>query len=280
MDKKLLLVDGHNLLFQMFFGMPSRIINNNGIAIQGVVGFIGALRKIVKLVRPTHALIIFDSEGENVRLGLLPEYKANRPDYSTVPDEDNPFVQLPYIYRALDLIGIPYLEAVGCECDDVIASYARSADRDTEVFISSYDSDYFQLITDRIKCIRYKGESSVILGCNEIIRRYGVAPPLFADFKALVGDRADNIRGVRGIGPKTAAGLLTTYGNLDKILYDTSVIEDMKLRGKISAECDHLFTNLKLIRLEGTASLPFSEDDLVYKVQDFKTMDIIRRIGL
>ena len=280
MDKKFLLVDGHNLLFQMFFGMPSRIINNNGIAIQGVVGFIGALRKIVKLVRPTHALIIFDSEGENERRGLLPEYKANRPDYSTVPDEDNPFVQLPYIYRALDLIGIPYLEAVGCECDDVIASYARSADRDTEVFISSYDSDYFQLITDRIKCIRYKGESSVILGCNEIIRRYGVAPLLFADFKALVGDRADNIRGVRGIGPKTAARLLTTYGNLDKILYDTSVIEDMKLRGKISAECDHLFANLKLIRLEGTASLPFSEDDLVYKVQDFKTMDIIRRIGL
>ena len=73
---------------------------------------------------------------------------------------------------------------------------------------------------------------------------------------------------------------MTTYGNLDKILYDTSVIEDMKLRGKISAECDHLFANLKLIRLEGTASLPFSEDDLVYKVQDFKTMDIIRRIGL
>ena len=280
MNKRLLLIDGHNLLFQMFFGMPSRIINNDGIAIQGVIGFIGALGKLVRLVSPTHAVVIFDSEGENNRCELLPEYKANRPDYSRLPEEDNPFSQLPYVYRALDLIGIPYIEAHECECDDVIASYARNADSKTEVFISSYDSDYFQLISDRIKCIRYKGESSVILDRDEIIKKYGVVPSLFADFKALIGDSSDNISGVRGIGPKTAARLLASYGDLNRILSDTSVIEDIKLRDKISAECERLYTNLKLIRLDGTAPLPFSEDELIYKASDFKTMDIIRRIGL
>ena len=280
MNKRLLLIDGHNLLFQMFFGMPSRIINNDGIAIQGVIGFIGALGKLVRLVSPTHAVVIFDSEGENNRCELLPEYKANRPDYSRLPEEDNPFSQLPYVYRALDLIGIPYLEAHECECDDIIASYARNADSKTEVFISSYDSDYFQLISDRIKCIRYKGESSVILDRDEIIKKYGVVPSLFADFKALIGDSSDNISGVRGIGPKTAARLLASYGDLNRILSDTSVIEDIKLRDKISAECERLYTNLKLIRLDGTAPLPFSEDELIYKASDFKTMDIIRRIGL
>ena len=92
---KLLLIDGSNLFFQMFFGMPARIVNHQGKAIQGTLGFVGAMLKIVRMVEPTHMLVIFDGEHENPRCEIDSDYKANRPDYSTVSEEDNPFSQLP-----------------------------------------------------------------------------------------------------------------------------------------------------------------------------------------
>ncbi|WZL77362.1 hypothetical protein QBE55_07145 [Eubacteriales bacterium mix99] len=104
--QKLLVVDGSNLLFQMFFGMPPRIVNKDGKAIQGTLGFIGALIKIIKMISPTYPVVLFDGEHENDRVDLLDDYKANRIDYSTVPDDDNPFSQLDDIYAALDFIGI------------------------------------------------------------------------------------------------------------------------------------------------------------------------------
>lgn len=95
---KFLIVDGHNLLFQMFYGMPSRIVNQNGKPIQGIMGFVGNLIKILKLTNPQYTLVLFDGEHKNKRTDILPEYKANRIDYSLVPDEENPFLQLPHIY--------------------------------------------------------------------------------------------------------------------------------------------------------------------------------------
>ena len=91
MKSKLLIVDGSNLLFQMFFGMPSRIINKDGKAIQGTLGFVGALLKIIRMTAPTHAAVLFDGERENERKELDEDYKANREDYSLVSEEENPF---------------------------------------------------------------------------------------------------------------------------------------------------------------------------------------------
>ena len=94
---RLLIVDGHNLLFQMFFGMPSRIRNREGRSVQGVIGFVGAIRKLLTLVAPSHLLVLFDAPTHNERCDLFEDYKANRPDYSLVPEEENPFSQLPEI---------------------------------------------------------------------------------------------------------------------------------------------------------------------------------------
>ena len=88
---KLLLVDGSNLLFQMFFGMPARIVNKSGRAIHGTMGFIGAFLKIIRMTKPTHIAVLFDGEHENARVELNADYKANRIDYNEVPEEENPF---------------------------------------------------------------------------------------------------------------------------------------------------------------------------------------------
>lgn len=87
MKNKLLIIDGHNLLFQMSFGMPARIVNKDGIAIQGVLGFVGALNKIISMIELTHIVVLFDSEQHNDRKDIVEEYKANRIDYTDVPEE-------------------------------------------------------------------------------------------------------------------------------------------------------------------------------------------------
>ncbi len=121
---RLLIVDGSNLLFQMFFGMPARIVNEQGKAIQGTLGFVGALLKIIRKTEPTHIAVFFDGEHENIRSVLDADYKANRFDYSETPEENNPFSQLPDVYAALDYLGIKRAETCSCETDDWIAGYA------------------------------------------------------------------------------------------------------------------------------------------------------------
>lgn len=145
---RLLIVDGSNLLFQMFFGMPARIANEQGKAIQGTLGFVGALLKIIRKTEPTHIAVFFDGEHESIRATLDSAYKANRVDYSEMPEENNPFSQLPDVYAALDYLGIKHAETCSCETDDWIAGYAFTYGQENEIVISSFDSDFFQLVTD------------------------------------------------------------------------------------------------------------------------------------
>ena len=112
--EKLLIIDGSNLLFQMFFGMPARIVNDQGKAIEGTLGFVGAMLNIIRKVEPSHMFVVFDGEHENERCDLDSEYKANRIDYSTVNEEENPFSQLQDVYNALDYLGIKHIETTDC----------------------------------------------------------------------------------------------------------------------------------------------------------------------
>jgi len=120
---KLLIIDGSNLLFQMFFGMPARIFNKEGKGIWATLGFIGAALKLIKKFSPTHIVVLFDGETKNERKDLDENYKANRPDYSKANDNENPFSQLNDIYACLDFLGLQHTETKDCETDDIIASY-------------------------------------------------------------------------------------------------------------------------------------------------------------
>lgn len=278
--KRLLIVDGMNLHFQMFFGMPRKIYNENGIGIWGVIGFVGALNRLISMTEPTHVAIIFDGEGHNPRCDILEEYKANRPDYSEMSDEENPFIQLPLVYKAIEAMGIPFAEVHGCECDDVIATYAKRFSEEFQVVISSFDSDYFQLISDNVKVIRYRGASSIICDRDYVRERYGIDPEYYSDWKSLVGDTADNIKGVPGVGPKTATKLIQSHGTLAEMLTDIEKIKPEKIREKIAEGKDILLRNYSLIKLEDTGELPFTADEMEYTAERIKTMDMLRKINL
>lgn len=278
---RLLIVDGSNLLFQMFFGMPARIVNEQGKAIQGTLGFVGALLKIIRMCKPTHMAVVFDGEHENSRADLDADYKANRADYSNVPEEENPFSQLGDVYAALDYLGIKHMETVTCEADDLIAGYALTYGQENEVIISSFDSDFFQLITDKVSVLRYRGKSTFICTPDHIREKYNIAPARYADFKSLTGDASDHIKGADQVGPKTAAYLLNEFGTLENILANAEKIAKPSVRESVIRNAEKLRVNYKLIKLGEGEKLPFSIEELVYNLPEVVTTnEVLKGMGL
>ena len=276
---KLLIIDGSNLLFQMFYGMPARIVNADGKAIQGTLGFVGALLKIIRMVRPTHVIAVFDGECENPRRELDEDYKGNRPDYSDMPEEDTPFSQLPDIYAALDVLGICYGETQNCEADDWIAAYAVQRG-DLAAVIASQDSDFYQLIRPDVSVLRYRGKQSQLCDVCYIREKLGIEPQQYAVFKALTGDTSDNIRGADKIGPKTAAQLLNRFGDLEALLENAQQIEKPSIRESVIRNAARIRKNYALIALEGTHPLPFAVESLRWQDGGLTTTEVLQRIGL
>lgn len=278
--EKLLLVDGSNLLFQMFYGMPSRILNHEGKAIQGTLGFVGALLKIMRMVQPTHVAVLFDGECENERNSIDADYKANRPDYSQVPEEETPFSQMPDVYAALDYLEIAHGETTDCETDDWIAGYVRDYGGEMEIVIVSQDSDFFQLINDRINVLRYRGDKTVMCDAEYIREKLGIEPSQYADYKSLTGDNADNIRGAVKVGPKTAAALIQEFGSLEQLILHAQEIKKNSVSASILQDADRLKKNYRLIVLNGAKKLPFSMERMVFEDKGLTTTEVLRGIGL
>lgn len=259
----LLLVDGHNLLFRMFYGMPDHFRTPGGVRYNAVYGFANALASALSELRPTHALVLFDTEDCGDRRSLDADYKANRPDWSEVPEDEIPFAQLPAIRRMLDVVGIPYAEARGCEADDLIASYALSAPEGWHAMILSTDRDYWQLVGERVSVVRYQGGVCDLVTPGAVERKFGVRPDQFADWKCLVGDSSDNIAGVPGVGPKTAAALLAQFGSVDELLSRLDEIPKPKIRDALEQSRERLALNRKLILLTGGSPLPVPPEELI-----------------
>ena len=278
--EKLLVVDGSNLLFQMFYGMPARIEDKQGRPIQGTIGFVGALLKIIRMTKPTHAVVVFDGEYVSQRGELDENYKGNRPDYSQMPEEDTPFSQLPDIYAALDYLGIRHQETTVCEADDWMAGYARRYGGEMDVVISSQDSDLFQLITERVHILRYRGEKTVICTPEHIQEKLGVTPEQYADYKSLTGDSSDNIKGADKIGPKTAAALMGQFGGLDALIARAEEIQKPSIRASVIQNAERIRKNHKLIYLDGAQELPFGLPELTYQYSGITSREVLSHIGL
>ena len=278
---KLLIVDGMNLHFQMFFGMPARIKNKAGVGIWGTLGFVGALLKIIKQTKPTHVAVIFDGEGSLERKQTDENYKANRPNYSTAPEDENPFTQLNDVYNALNYLNIKHCESCGCETDDIIAGYAQTYGKDMQIVISSYDSDFFQLINENVQIFRYRGDKSVICDSEYINEKFNISPNVYADFKSLTGDNADNIKGATKVGPKTASLLINKFGSLQNLLENAEKIEKVNLRETIINEKEKLKNNYKIIKLQNNCQLPFDINELKYSLKEGVTTNLVlKEIGL
>ena len=278
--EKLLLVDGSNLLFQMFYGMPARILNHEGKPIQGTLGFLGALLKIIRRIQPACVAVLFDGECHNDRTDIDENYKANREDFSQMDEEDTPFSQMPDVYRALDYMGICHAETTDCETDDWMAAYCRKYGQETEIVVASQDSDFFQLISENVTILRYRGDNSVLCDAQYIRDKLGIDPSQYADFKSLTGDSADNIKGADKVGPKTAAWLVQEFGDLESIISRAEEITKPSIRASIRQNTERLQRNYALIHLTGEVEIPFKIEKLAYQYDGVTTTQVLTAIGL
>ena len=277
--KKLLVVDGSNLLCQMFFGISSSIIDKNGKAIHGTFGFVSALIRIIKLTKPTHVIVIFDGGHKNSRVNLAHDYKTNRGGYANAFDDKSPFSQLNDIYAALDFMKIRHYEADVLEADDDVAGYAFTYGKDMKVVISSLDSDFFQLINGNVSVLRYRGNKSVICDAEYIKNKFGILPEQYADFKSLTGDGSDNIKGAKKIGIKTAAALIKQFGSLRNLIKNADQISTPHIRESIIQSAERLQINYKLIKLYNSA-VKFDIDDCMVSDNSLGTNEVLNGIGL
>ena len=253
---RLLLVDGHYYLYRSFFAIRG-LKNSRGEPTNAIYGFLKALRKMLADVKPDRAAVIWDAGLPARRVELQPAYKQNR---SSMPDELRP--QEAWLQTHTPLLGLHCLELPDTEADDLIASYTATARRDGgEVVIATNDKDILQLV-DASTHIYSTNKTDIkeggfaLLGPAEVAAKWGVPAGRIGDVLSLTGDSSDNIPGVPGIGGKTAVALISAYGSMTAILENPDIVENPRVREKISAHRDLIIANREMVRLDDHLALP------------------------
>ncbi|HLL69607.1 MAG TPA: DNA polymerase I [Micromonosporaceae bacterium] len=263
---RLLLIDGHSLAYRAFFSHPvENFSTTTGQPTNAVYGFTSMLINVLRDERPTHIAVAFDVSRRSFRNEQYAEYKAGR---SATPVD---FVgQVALIREVLDALRIPVLEAPGFEADDVLATLACQARTEgMDVLVSSGDRDAFQLIDDRILVLYPKRGVSEIarMDAAAVRERYGVGPEQYRDLAAMVGESSDNLPGVPGVGPKTAAKWIVAYGGLDGVVAQVDQIKG-KAGESLRAHLADVLRNYEINRLITDVELPLHPRDLTWKGWD------------
>ena len=209
--KKLMLIDGNSVLNRAFFALPP-MNDKNGHNVNAVYGFVNIFLKLVDTYHPDKMIVAFDKHGHNFRKDIYPEYKATRKKMS-----DDLAEQVPVIHDLLAAMKVQIVEKAGVEADDIIGTIARAYDGQS--YIVSGDRDMLQLVSDKTTLMLTKRGVTDVDCVDEtnIVEKFGFTPQQVVEFKSLRGDTSDNIPGVKGIGDKTALGLVQKYGTLDNV---------------------------------------------------------------
>ncbi|MBD3418883.1 MAG: DNA polymerase I [Chitinivibrionales bacterium] len=259
-SKHLYLVDGHALAYRAFFAMMrSNLTNHDGQPTGALYGFALYLLKLLQEYECPYIAVAFEGTKPTFRNELYAGYKANR---ETMPEEMA--VQMPLIKRLIELFNIPVLSREGLEADDILASLTRTAQHAGFVItLVSKDKDLMQLVNENVRMLLPDGNGKLAeIGREDVAEKMGVPPEQIRDLIALMGDSSDNIPGVPGIGPKTAARLLLQAGSLQKILDNLAAIDNPKLREKIEDNIGRLEISRDLASLRYDAELDIALEDL------------------
>ena len=246
---KWLLVDGFNLAYRCFFAMPE-LTRADGFPTNAVHGWVKSLWRLADQEKPAATLVFFDLGGAHDRLALLPEYKAQREEMPAALVKQLPCIKA--VTRAMGLAGV---EKTGVESDDLLASQAvHLAAHGHDVLIVSSDKDFAQIVGERIKIMLPPPSANPKLGWRRldaagVAEKFGVPPAQIPDFLALVGDSSDNIPGIEGVGPKTAAKWLQQFGSLEGVIEHARELQPERFRESVRALSDLVRRNLKLTTL-------------------------------
>ena len=242
----LYLIDGSSFIFRAYHAI--RPLNRpDGTPVNAVSGFCNMLFKLLRDLddseRPSHLAVIFDAGKKTFRNDIYPEYKAHRP-----PAPDDLIPQFKIIHDAVEAFNLPSIQLAGYEADDIIATYAKQAESNgSKVTIVSTDKDLMQLVSDDVRMLDTMKNRHI--GIEEVTEKFGLGPEKVIEIQALAGDSADNIPGVPGIGVKTAALLLSEFGDLDTLLARAGEIKQNKRRENLIEFADQAKLSLELVTL-------------------------------
>ena len=241
---RLMLVDGTCVMYRAFFAIRN-LSTRDGVPTNALFGFVRMLEQLREQWRPTHWRVVFDGGLPERRKRLLPEYKAQRPPMPEALRSQRPLCEEFLDLRFVERVCLPHQEA-----DDVMATTAVAAARGgAEVLLATTDKDLYQLVGDRINLVRLSGEPER-MAAAQVEAKTGVRPDQVVDWLSLVGDAADNIPGVPGVGAKTAAELLRAHGSLDALLAHVEAVPRERIRAALVASRDVLSRNVALVRLD------------------------------
>lgn len=237
----LYLVDGDGLLYRAANAIPL-FTNKQGLPTNGLHGFASMMWSLLRTARPSHAVVAFTGDPPLAKHRLDPDYKINHYEH---PDEIKQ--QMPFAMRFVRALGVQVFLAQGYEADDVIATLLQQHRRMQARIVSS-DRDFYQLVSDRVRVLTpVRGVSEMReVGPAEVKARYGVTPSQIPDLKALMGDPSDDIPGVRGIGPKTAAALLRQFPTVEALLNNLHEVSIPGVRPRLEPLRDRILLNKQL----------------------------------
>ena len=268
--KKIILVDGNNLLFRSFYATAYQGVimrNSKGFPTNALYGFINMMNKIIKEENPNYIMVAFD-KGKTFRHEKYDEYKAGR---AAMPEDLG--LQFPKAKEVLDAMGIKHFEIENYEADDIIGTLSKKVDEESDFVgtIISSDKDLLQLISDEVDVKLLKQSGHILMDKTEFRNTYKVDPIKMIDLKALMGDASDHIPGVKGIGEKTAINLLEKYGSLDGVYENLESISP-KTREKLTLDKENAYMSHDLATIYREVPLGFDLEDCVYNGCDLKRL--------
>ncbi len=273
MNKKLVLIDGHSILNRAFFGLPD-LTNSEGLHTNAVYGFLNILFKILEEEKPDYLTVAFDVHAPTFRHKMFDTYKGTRS-----PMDDALRQQVPLMKEMLTAMGVRIVEMEGYEADDILGTIAGMGEREgMDVSVVSGDRDLLQLATDHVKIripkTKKTGTEIEDYLAADVKARYLVTPKEFIDVKALMGDTADNIPGVPGIGEKTATALIEKYGNIEAVHEDAANVKPPRASKNIVEFWDQAVLSKELATI--ITNVPIAYDFAEAKldrIQDLYTED-------
>ena len=266
-----ILVDGSYYLFRTYHALPKTMQNSQGLITNAIRGTLNALLKLMRRYHPTHMAVCFDTKSPTFRHHMSADYKAARP-----PIDIELVEQIPYIHRLVTALGIPLLRIEGAEADDIIGTLAhRAVEQGHHVVISTGDKDMMQLVNDCV--ILEDSFTGKVTDTEAVIDKFGINPNQMIDFLTLMGDASDGIKGVPGIGKKTAKDLLVEYGDIDNMLKHIGFIKGRGAKGLIE-HADDIPFNAKLATIVTDLDIGQDWNDLKINTDPCAHIDELREL--
>ena len=273
-QKRLFLLDAYALIFRGYYAfIKNPRINSKGMDTSAIMGFMNSLMDVIRREKPDHLAVAFDKGGSEYRFEMYPQYKAHRDE---TPEAIK--IAVPYIQELLKAMHIPIMEKAGFEADDLIGTLAKQAEKEGfQVFMVTPDKDFAQLVSENI--FMYKparmGNDIEIWGIPEVLEKFEITDPLqVIDYLGMMGDAADNIPGLPGVGEKTAKKFLAEFGSLENLLANTHQLKGA-IKDKIEANAELGLLSKKLATILLDCPVTFNADDFELSKPDVEKTDTI-----